>query len=1079
MISAGQPSEKPQEEAARSESVPARSDFLDLNRLATVQDDARRADALLADLYNDEDDEETEEAPSSSVVALAESKPVPTDAEADNPALPELEPTRRLFLTALVTGQEWSRADVTALARRHGLMVDAALSEINEYALDLVDMELLDEDGDVVRVDPEVLAELRERGAMPDPAERRTPEAGKPRPAASENVLPPSTTTPSGADQSQKTSWIDAGETVYVQGRKITVGLVYVGASDGDNRRAALVNPILPAEVTLAKPFSGHHGKGYHQVFPDTRGRYLDWLAADRRGTLSNDTPLFLFLYGLEQRVLCDILPGRAPTSGLTDIRAELDRLISEYRVMRRFRQRARALRAVVGYLARGNNDDPGEPPSPKDPYDSVPDELRYGLGALKAQNRQIPVDWALSWAVHHEQVRPPLALRTSEDFHEAFRKRFTEKFPGGLPVPFSGGKTFAWSYQPANPDLDTVRIPVAEVDDISGLTLPLNHLGSVVRAALADVEDAGKKTRVPQTPASPLTRPVAKPAGTATASRWSTWHAPGTTVRIGRYTIPEGMVYTGYAPAETDNVQWASAIDLSQERDETVTDPSGKIAQEVTGYADLTAGQRAQYLVWLSNRNVKGLIPGVFARLFRNGLERRIVESVRAPREGLAQVPPKLREELEKPYLLHWVDAKFAAQTRKLTTLVDLTEGRHPRRPHAPSRYSPKSGTPPFNFRLTLGLLAQEGQFPSAEWALEWVLYHLRPDDPERYRKLAPFWNYRLPYRFDPDTVAKVPEIEYVYQASCPGLGEVRFPVRGVPDVAQLPPPEDLIRRVREICEGTAPRRPAAVAVTGGERPTVVDWTTPRTAEAPREPAAPPAKASEPAAQHVKTVRDFADLAAQLAALDGPLTVEHRLAVARAIETLVDLAEEEWQKLYLHEYVSTARKAPITLCRSLAELPLRDREKIGDLLLGVAESGGKITDDQTSFLLGAHRILGQEAVFRLRLSYRGIAPQPEKTALGAVDVDVFLLNVKPPAETTESVNGLDQRHAALLIDLATRERWSPADVARLARWYGMDMYEAIDEINEAALDLTGTAVINEREDHVTVRTVIFEEMTQ
>src|SRR5690606_40551594 len=97
--------------------APPRSGFyLDPEQLAAVQDDVRRADALLADLDDDEDEEETGE--TAPVPAVGAAKSVPGHAGAAAPELPGLEPALRTFLATLVTRQEWSRADAAALARR-------------------------------------------------------------------------------------------------------------------------------------------------------------------------------------------------------------------------------------------------------------------------------------------------------------------------------------------------------------------------------------------------------------------------------------------------------------------------------------------------------------------------------------------------------------------------------------------------------------------------------------------------------------------------------------------------------------------------------------------------------------------------------------------------------------------------------------------------------------------------------------------------------------------------------------------------------------------------------------------------
>src|SRR5690606_11658240 len=95
----------------------------------------------------------------------------------------------------------------------------------------------------------------------------------------------------------------------------------------------------------------------------------------------------------------------------------------------------------------------------------------------------------------------------------------------------------------------------------------------------------------------------------------------------------------------------------------------------------------------------------------------------------------------------------------------------------------------------------------------------------------------------------------------------------------------------------------------------------------APKPPAVTPPPVPAPAAASQQTIRDFAELALHLASLAGPLTVEHRLLITRAAETIADLFEKDWRELRLHERETAATEPPLNLCSRLAQLPLRERE--------------------------------------------------------------------------------------------------------------------------------------------------------
>ena len=61
---------------------------------------------------------------------------------------------------SLIRKDKWSREEVEALCRDSGLMVNGALETINDWSFEKVDSAVLEEDGDAIYVDQEIVEEV-------------------------------------------------------------------------------------------------------------------------------------------------------------------------------------------------------------------------------------------------------------------------------------------------------------------------------------------------------------------------------------------------------------------------------------------------------------------------------------------------------------------------------------------------------------------------------------------------------------------------------------------------------------------------------------------------------------------------------------------------------------------------------------------------------------------------------------------------------------------------------------------------------------------------------------------------------
>lgn len=1073
-------------------------DFLDRGQLAKVQAETRAVDRFL-DAYMSDD--EPEEYTATSVPARPHE-----DGQGDVEEPSALEPAVAALLAELIERPTWPRDEAKDRARARGLMLDAALVAINEFAVEQCETELVEDEDDLLHVDAEVLAEL-DLSALPsserEPRPTQAPEttghtSGRPRPSASQR--------PAGAHPPR---WVSGVEVVRVHGRSLTGGMFYYGTPEEGEERGEVIDPSLPVETVERGSISvSGESKGYADLPTNARAAFLDWLAGGRRSSSVQEGILFLFLQGLEHRALVDLRRSGDNGERLLQVLDEVRRLAKDYVYARNFHAQTLTFQSALERLVMEGGERP-LPPSVRKPLPHRLDTLALELGRFTG-HRPITVEWALAWAVHDARIRPEPALRFSDKFHTAFRKHFNNQFPSGMRLPKSL-PNLRLIYKPAHPGIPEFIVPTAGAKDVFVHLPALQALQQLTRAAAAECsaptqasagtgrETTNTKTSEMGQTVSPTTverAPVPSPAPTPEPAptlseaspapapstvtsdptagqppirRWSTWKAPGTQVAVGLRVIPGGMLYTGYGidlPNAGDDFQSASAIDFRLDVKHSVTTPQCAISGHVTGYVDLTPEQRGRYLLWLQDRSQKVAIPLAFPRLFVQGIERRIVEQIRNAGDGRVHISDLLVEELQRLLATFEDSPEFTEYARGLLDLAHTTKGKTEPTLGRPPLYRPSVEEPPFELLRGLGTMVAAKAALPVEWALEWAAHHLRPQDPELFRENARprLAAAPMPRRMDLVVPDDLPDLVLTYRPGCPGLGEVEVSLPGVKDLTGVAPPASILDRVRGFASVSV-RRPNAVPAAAGEP------TAPKKRKS-SSPSPHPSRSPHPSA--------WAHLALEVARHSGEVTPDHRIAIMRGTEDLagIDLAGQRNLAAHALETETERAEEPETYVRVLMALTLRGRERAGDFLLDVLDAGdAPVNPEQVAFLLAVHQGLGLEAVLRLRLSYRGIAPGPSNA--GAFDTTWRLQrSTRHRQVPPRRVGDLSNAHTQLLADLSTRPVWDEDDAARLAAWYGLSRAEAVHDINRAAMSLLKTAVLGEEDDTVVVRVEQAEEMT-
>ncbi|HEU4423953.1 MAG TPA: TerB N-terminal domain-containing protein, partial [Pilimelia sp.] len=285
---------------------------------------------------------------------------------------------------------------------------------------------------------------------------------------------------------------------VTVGGYIISGGLFYFGsalpATYAPMYEPALIDPMLPVRrirLDTETPTNGAR-LSYADLTAGARAAYLEWLAGGRVGP----TPvahLWLFLYGLERRILVDLAGTLGRTEEYAAIGAEITALRERYGDFAEFDDHAATLADLVTALA-GLGDPALRPPlAPGAPVAELPVALRIGLGRYVAQGQPISAAWAYAWYTHHPAVPWDTAVLDRPQEHQrTFATRYATTYPAaGMTVPVPS-QELVLAYQPANPGFAwrTVRIHT-QLPDLLTLPPPLPVPLTEARPAEAPPADA------------------------------------------------------------------------------------------------------------------------------------------------------------------------------------------------------------------------------------------------------------------------------------------------------------------------------------------------------------------------------------------------------------------------------------------------------------------------------------------------------------------------------------------------------------------------------------------------------------
>lgn len=264
------------------------------------------------------------------------------------------------------------------------------------------------------------------------------------------------------ADKQNDYKWYSKDEAITINGYKIDGGFIYVGSwlvLENNfyyyiNSEASLVNPKLEiAEYTpsLREPDIGYY-PSYNSISPVARAIYLNWLA---NGKVHPSIPIgyvFLYYYGLERRLLVDLLDSD-PDNEYVNIIDEIKRLLEIYGYNASFFSYATKLVAFIS-LYKGGDDFNIPENYESQNWGEIPLHFKFSLLGYAKSGIPLPADTALEWL----RLSDPFSFRTPSDrckneHEELFLIKYRKRYGEGIVLKQKKAK-IRISYQAASPSI-------------------------------------------------------------------------------------------------------------------------------------------------------------------------------------------------------------------------------------------------------------------------------------------------------------------------------------------------------------------------------------------------------------------------------------------------------------------------------------------------------------------------------------------------------------------------------------------------------------------------------------------------
>ncbi|WP_167223719.1 TerB N-terminal domain-containing protein [Massilia rubra] len=283
-------------------------------------------------------------------------------------------------------------------------------------------------------------------------------------------------------------TWLAYAQSITISGVRINKGFIYFGPTllaFSGRPDPSLIDPrkIVAPQGDYAQPLP-EEWPSYSDTTPAARRAYLNWLGDGRSAPDADIGYVFLYFYGLERRIILDILRDGIGRSDFPHLYKELKRLYALYSDKSpTFRRHcAQLIELVEVELSEGK----------LYTHDVVvfyaawgfPFLIRLALGQAVQDGLPVPAHLALAWAEHDPGiVRRTAFTRCLAEFRQLFMLTYVAIHGAGMMITPNRTR-LKLSYQPASAGFDGcggVDMDVGDIPDISALTAPVRALQEVV----------------------------------------------------------------------------------------------------------------------------------------------------------------------------------------------------------------------------------------------------------------------------------------------------------------------------------------------------------------------------------------------------------------------------------------------------------------------------------------------------------------------------------------------------------------------------------------------------------------------
>lgn len=275
---------------------------------------------------------------------------------------------------------------------------------------------------------------------------------------------------------------------VTVAGRTLLGPLTYVISSSGVDCSSAIVMAAPVGQSNRAEPLP--YWPSYASASPDQRALYLDWLAGGRNDRAVPIGYVFIYFYGLEQRVLVDDCDH-------ADVRAEVKRLLALYGDNNSFHGYAQSLLSfmVLPRLAQLREEELRESLPPMVAMNSS--ALAGVLAWFHLRDRPLPAEYAAVVVRSMEGAKRGVVVqRAARELGDLFAIRYREKFRDGM-ILQAAKRDETISYHPASASLAMSRRDIrASLPHVLGRTAQFTPLVTLWNACIADLKKVSSAKR-------------------------------------------------------------------------------------------------------------------------------------------------------------------------------------------------------------------------------------------------------------------------------------------------------------------------------------------------------------------------------------------------------------------------------------------------------------------------------------------------------------------------------------------------------------------------------------------------------